>query len=1425
MSLLFPDTQSAAAFYRIGKEAAERPELSYGLAGRLYLSKSGWILLSVPNALARGAFEALYEPGAELPVDDEGVFNAHVSVLRPEEIERIPGGADAITERGKVFRYTLGPVRSVVPHGWAEMSRCWFIEVNSPELEKFRKSYGLSALPKDGEFRFHCTFAVRRKGVLRENEVSKAGVPDREDADTAEPGEDQNRSSETRKAAAVVDDLPDREEPIIEDDPAEDNTSPILKSAGAMGIPDRSDYGDLAKLQQGQLLDLIIQAHNAQRAGPHFDFRLGSPELGLYSWATRKELPKPGERPIGFYRQPVHCFPPQTPVLTDRGWLPIGEIVNNRLPVRVLSCRDDGTLIWQPVMNFWRRPCDEPLVKLRLAGAFHRHMGVTCTRGHQIYTPAGKVAAGNLRRGDRVLVRLPYPSDDQWQIILGGLLGDASLAADGRYHIGHSTSQQDYFQWKRQALGVFLNHVSTRRNSVGAYSRKEFLYARGVSDYPPFVDLAKELYVTVAGRRVKRVTKTTLDKIGPLGLAVWYQDDGSRQVVGRRFAGCSLATHGFSPADVAALLAWLRDRWGLVAKAVSRGVSARGVVKQEIRLGVRHTLRFWDIIRGYVHPSLSYKVQPPAEWGRHLCGRCGQIIVADVKERNWRPRRICDSCLLEHLRRTGCQNETEYDKQYRRSCQGFAPRTYRLRFGSFAAAIRLLRAAAEETSAEASTTACGVIESNPPGARLENLSLEPSFRALALRVVSNALASDHRGFNANTTTLYNLEAAVNHNYFVAGGILVGNSHAYGDYEGIISRGYGAGEVRRKEKGKVLVTKVTPHTVHFTLAHRKHPERFVVVRPDNAKREHDWLLINVTPREGLPYQKIHYQQLPAQAVESSLAKMQPGTAVQTKIDGASSLIRLLEDGAEVLSYRTAKETGRPILHTERFGAPSAKIPKPLVGSVLRGELYGVRAAETEAADEGGASDRAGGGILALGSRSGRAGGGGGNGGLSGRGVLSGLSAGDGQGRLTAISLQELGGLLNATVENSLRAQRERGIQLRNALFDVQQLGSTPVDFHKTPYAERRKMLEDILPFLPQGKFHLAEQVDTPEAARALWEQIRTGQHPEGHHEGIVIHPPTGKPMKAKLRDEHDVHIVRVVPGEGKYKGTAAGGFAYALEPGGPEIGLVGTGFGDETRRAMLANPEDYVGRVARVIAQEQFPSGALRAPAFLGLHEDYPGKEAANKRHIPTVGVDFDGTIAEASESFEPDVMKLKPRRGARKALKEFQDAGYRVIIFTVRGDKQAIKDWCHEHDIPIDYVNENPDQPPDTSGKVIADCYLDDKAVSAEGSLATAADEVKARLEKDGDAPFYRRGIAAQLHQPEWLDSRPFLQNVLANVQGAYDRGRRMVTEADNFRAWQAAQHPLIGLQMLQERLASGEDPVVTDPIDRLLYRVPALAG
>lgn len=136
----------------------------------------------------------------------------------------------------------------------------------------------------------------------------------------------------------------------------------------------------------------------------------------------------------------------------------------------------------------------------------------------------------------------------------------------------------------------------------------------------------------------------------------------------------------------------------------------------------------------------------------------------------------------------------------------------------------------------------------------------------------------------------------------------------------------------------------------------------------------------------------------------------------------------------------------------------------------------------------------------------------------------------------------------------------------------------------------------------------------------------------------------------------------------------------------------------------------------------WPDPSIESPLTL-TSEDFE-KHAG---HVTTVAVDLDGTIAKPYEKF--DLNKIEdPRPGAKQQLQKFKDAGYRVIIFTVRGNTKQIKEYLEKHDLPYDHINENPDQPPGASGKVLADLYIDDRSVSAAQSWKRIGQEAVRRL-------------------------------------------------------------------------------------------------
>lgn len=475
-----------------------------------------------------------------------------------------------------------------------------------------------------------------------------------------------------------------------------------------------------------------------------------------------------------------------------------------------------------------------------------------------------------------------------------------------------------------------------------------------------------------------------------------------------------------------------------------------------------------------------------------------------------------------------------------------------------------------------------------------------------------------------------------------------HSHKYKDFSGTIPAGrYGAGRVSVEQSGKVLVTSVSPSAVHFTLSSGKYPERYVLVKPDSPKfRDKDWLLINKTPLEQLPYEKVHYKKIPSSDVDAFIDKMQSGDSLEAKLDGASSLVKVLKDGVEIMSYRKSKVTNRPIVHTEKVlrGLPKMNIPPELVGTVLKGELYGQR-------DSG-----------------------------------------------EVVPAQELGGLLNSKLEKSLGDQKSRNVRLRNMIYDIQQMGSKHVDWRQTPRGDRRKMIEQVLRHLPADVFHASDEAANPEDAKKLWSSIRGGTHPLTN-EGAVIWPARGAPMKSKFFDDNDVHITGMFPGKGKYEGLGAGGLTYALEPGGKTVGEIGSGFTDELRQEIFKNPSDYVGRVARIRSQEQHPSGAHRSPSFLAFHEDYPQAKVASVLSRGGLGctledMDLLGITKKADDytSTEELLSQLvemlhETKELSAVATKQADIAGYGITIDRPKGHQKTFQtlNGPMTQTYPVDY--------------------------------------------------------------------------------------------------------------------------------------------
>lgn len=111
--------------------------------------------------------------------------------------------------------------------------------------------------------------------------------------------------------------------------------------------------------------------------------------------------------------------------------------------------------------------------------------------------------------------------------------------------------------------------------------------------------------------------------------------------------------------------------------------------------------------------------------------------------------------------------------------------------------------------------------------------------------------------------------------------------------------------------------------------------------------------------------------------------------------------------------------------------------------------------------------------------------------------------------------------------------------------------------------------------------------------------------------------------------------------------------------------------------------------------------------------------------MPTVAVDFDGVIS-CYDGFKGKGIFGPPIPGVATELAVLRAMGWTIIVNTTRSETWWVKEYLIEHEIPWDYVNFNPDNHTrDLSpAKIIADVYIDDRAITFTGKWGGMAERV-----------------------------------------------------------------------------------------------------
>ena len=187
-------------------------------------------------------------------------------------------------------------------------------------------------------------------------------------------------------------------------------------------------------------------------------------------------------------------------------------------------------------------------------------------------------------------------SDRQMEILAGSLLGDAYISKRGAIQIEQGENQKQYLLWKyRELKSITSGKISRvfRKKKTGLMTSSYRFFSKQY-----FRPWRKVMYRS--GRKILPVS--VLNLITPLSLAVWYMDDGCK----KNNYSIIISTDGFSIVSLKKLRLMLQERWFINTRIIVK--TTAGKKYRRLTIGSYDLVRFFELIRPYIIPSMQYKI-------------------------------------------------------------------------------------------------------------------------------------------------------------------------------------------------------------------------------------------------------------------------------------------------------------------------------------------------------------------------------------------------------------------------------------------------------------------------------------------------------------------------------------------------------------------------------------------------------------------------------------------------------------------------------------------------------------------------------------------------------------------------------------------------------------------------------------------------
>ncbi len=190
-------------------------------------------------------------------------------------------------------------------------------------------------------------------------------------------------------------------------------------------------------------------------------------------------------------------------------------------------------------------------------------------------------------------------TDDQYQIFIGGMLGDSCLRVQSEcknasLSFAHSLKQENYALWKHKQLkNLCFDPYYAKEQDKRNGNIYECVCVRSYTN-ELFTQYLDKFYYELDGKRIKYINKDLLYTLEPLGIAVWFMDDGYKKECGYCFS-----TNCFSKQDLEIIIQFFKDKYDIVPTIHKSNV---------LYIGAKYKDKFTNLIKPYIHNDCLYKI-------------------------------------------------------------------------------------------------------------------------------------------------------------------------------------------------------------------------------------------------------------------------------------------------------------------------------------------------------------------------------------------------------------------------------------------------------------------------------------------------------------------------------------------------------------------------------------------------------------------------------------------------------------------------------------------------------------------------------------------------------------------------------------------------------------------------------------------------